>query len=214
MEHLKPFTKSDLKSVLKKRSKETKFGEQVVLLPDFNDIYDQLQKIDVSYVLFGIKEDIGVFANQGNTGTSAAWNNVIKVLLNVQSNAYTVPQKVLVLGHLEFDSYQKKLEKLDQSKTKDLQKARKYVSKIDSSVAHLISVIVSAGKIPIVVGGGHNNAYGNIKGTALALKQPINVVNFDAHHDFRPEEGRHSGNGFSYAFGEGFFKKLFCFWTS
>jgi formiminoglutamase len=70
---------------------------------------------------------------------------------------------------------------------------------------------VSAGKIPIIIGGGHNNAYGNIKGTSLALKKPINAINFDAHHDFRAEEGRHSGNGFSYAFAEGFLKNYFIF---
>ena len=85
------------------------------------------------------------------------------------------------------------------------------VSKIDEAVSFLVSQIVSAGKIPIIVGGGHNNAYGNIKGTALALKQSINAINFDAHHDFRAEEGRHSGNGFSYAFAEGFLKRYFIF---
>jgi formiminoglutamase len=36
-------------------------------------------------------------------------------------------------------------------------------------------------------------------------------VNFDAHSDFRILEGRHSGNGFSYAYEEGFLKKYFIF---
>jgi formiminoglutamase len=31
------------------------------------------------------------------------------------------------------------------------------------------------------------------------------------HSDFRPEEGRHSGNGFSYAYAEGFLKYYFIF---
>jgi formiminoglutamase len=34
----------------------------------------------------------------------------------------------------------------------------------------------------------------------------INCINSDAHTDFRAQEGRHSGNGFSYAFHEGFLK--------
>ena len=71
--------------------------------------------------------------------------------------------------------------------------------------------IIKLGKIPIVIGGGHNNAYGNIKGLALAKNTKVNAVNFDAHTDFRPEEGRHSGNGFSYAFAEGFLKNYFIF---
>jgi formiminoglutamase len=32
---------------------------------------------------------------------------------------------------------------------------------------------------------GHNNSYGNIKGSALAKGKPINAINFDAHSDFR-----------------------------
>jgi formiminoglutamase len=67
------------------------------------------------------------------------------------------------------------------------------------------------GKIPIAIGGGHNNAYGLIKGCALALKSKVNTINFDAHTDLRALEGRHSGNGFSYAMDEGFLKRYFIF---
>jgi len=118
---------------------------------------------------------------------------------------------VLILGHLEFESLQEEVNSLDRTKKKFLKKVRKKVSTIDEAVTHLVSSIVRAGKIPIIIGGGHNNAYGTIKGTALALKRPINAMNFDAHTDFRAEEGRHSGNGFSYAFAEGFLKKYFIF---
>jgi formiminoglutamase len=211
MDNLKLFTTSELNSILKKRPKETKLGEHVLLLPNYKLIYEQLLKLDVTYVVFGIKEDVGVFANQGNTGTSSAWDAAIKILLNIQSNAHTHAKKIAILGCLEFPKYQEQLHKLDQNKKKDIAKARKKVVAIDESVSYLVSQIVSAGKIPIIIGGGHNNAYGNIKGTSLALKKPINAINFDAHHDFRAEEGRHSGNGFSYAFAEGFLKNYFIF---
>ena len=85
------------------------------------------------------------------------------------------------------------------------------VEKIDKEVVHIVTTIIKCGKIPIIIGGGHNNAYGNIKGTALGLGKPINAINFDAHSDFRIIEGRHSGNGFSYAFEEGFLSKYFIF---
>nr|WP_321224175.1 formimidoylglutamase [uncultured Psychroserpens sp.] len=211
MENLKLFTTSDLNTILKKRPKETKLGEHILLFSNLDNIYDQMLKLDVSYVIFGIKEDVGVFANHGNTGTYKAWEATIKILLNVQSNAHTYAKKIAILGSLEFEKYQSKISELDQNNKKDIAKARKKVSKIDASVSYLVSQIVSAGKIPIIVGGGHNNAYGNIKGTALALKKPINAINFDAHHDFRAEEGRHSGNGFSYAFAQGFLKNYFIF---
>jgi formiminoglutamase len=211
MEHLKPFTSSELSAILKKSPRETKFGEHVMLLSDFDNIYEELLKMDVTYVVFGIKEDVGVFANYGNRGTSNAWDSVIKAILNIQSNRVTHAERVAILGHLDFEKFQNKLEKLDQNKKKDIVKARKFVSKIDETVTYLVSQIVGAGKIPVIIGGGHNNAYGNIKGATLALKKQINVINLDAHHDFRPEEGRHSGNGFSYAFAEGFLKNYFIF---
>ncbi len=94
---------------------------------------------------------------------------------------------------------------------KSLKTYRRQVETIDQSVNQLVYSIVKAGKIPIVVGGGHNNAYGIIKGCALALKTKINTINFDAHTDLRALEGRHSGNGFSYAIDEGFLNRYFIF---
>jgi formiminoglutamase len=41
------------------------------------------------------------------------------------------------------------------------------------------------------------------------LQRKTGAINFDAHSDFRILEGRHSGNGFSYAYEEGFLKKYF-----
>ncbi|MEO6347216.1 MAG: formimidoylglutamase [Aquaticitalea sp.] len=211
MDKLILFNTSDLKSLLKNRTNESKFGEHVQLVTDFNNIYDSFITLDVDYVIFGIKEDIGVFANYGNIGTAKAWDATLKILLNIQSNAFTNPNKVLILGHLDFESDMEKVSSYNQANEKDIKKARKKVAKIDTYVTSLVHEIVKAGKIPIVIGGGHNNSYGNIKGTSLALKKQINVINFDAHSDFRPEEGRHSGNGFSYAYGEGFLKNYFIF---
>ena len=53
--------------------------------------------------------------------------------------------------------------------------------------------------IPILIGGGHNNAYPLLLGCRKVNKGPISVLNLDAHPDFRVCEGRHSGNPFSYA---------------
>jgi formiminoglutamase len=65
--------------------------------------------------------------------------------------------------------------------------------------------------IPVVIGGGHNNAYPIIKGTARALGATggINCINCDPHADYRPMEGRHSGNSFSYAAQEGYLARYF-----
>jgi formiminoglutamase len=105
----------------------------------------------------------------------------------------------------------KEVENLNFYDVNDREKLTKLVEKIDKEVSHIIFNIIKSGKTPIIIGGGHNNSYGNIKGSALAKGKPINAVNFDAHSDFRILEGRHSGNGFSYAYEEGFLKKYFIF---
>ncbi|TDU39924.1 formiminoglutamase [Gelidibacter sediminis] len=210
MNKLVLFNIDDLNRFLKKRPHESKFGEHIKLISNTTNIYESLTTLDVNYVIFGIPEDIGVFANYGNRGTAKAWEATLKVLLNIQSNVHTKANKVLVLGHLDFSKEMDKINHLDNS-DKNIAKARKLTEKIDRHVTELVHTIVSAGKKPIIIGGGHNNAYGNIKGSALAFKKPINVVNFDAHSDFRKEEGRHSGNGFSYAYAEGFLKNYFIF---
>ena len=211
MDKLVLFDKTTLNELLNKRLGESKFGEHIQILTSIFNIYEQLVNLDVIYVIIGLPEDVGVIANYGKTGTSKAWGSTLKVLLNIQSNEFTRADKVLILGHLDFTAEMLKVSELDLTKKKSINKARKIVSEIDKHVTYIIQLIVSAGKKPIIIGGGHNNAYGNIKGTSLALKKPINAINFDAHSDFRPEEGRHSGNGFSYAYAEGFLKNYFVF---
>jgi formiminoglutamase len=211
MNHLILFTEKEKQHLLKKRKGESKFGEHIQLIPNLTNIYDDIVNLDVDYVLFGIKEDIGVYGNFGQTGTYLAWEATLKVLLNIQSNDFTSPKRILILGHLEYSEQREALLALDTSKKKELTKVRTFVETIDQDVTNVVASIVNAGKIPIVIGGGHNNAYGNIKGCSLALNKRINVVNFDAHSDFRAEEGRHSGNGFSYAYAEGFMKNYFIF---
>lgn len=209
MQNLVLFTSKDRDTLLKLRKGESKFGELVQLISNLTNIYDDIVNLDVDYVIFGISEDIGVYANYGQTGTYKAWETTLKVLLNIQNNNFTNPKRILILGHLE---YPEAREIVNQKPSKkNITKARTLVEDIDKDVTHLISSIVKAGKIPIIIGGGHNNAYGNIKGLALATNDRVNVINFDAHTDFRAEEGRHSGNGFSYTYAEGFLKNYFIF---
>ncbi|AUC81286.1 formimidoylglutamase [Lacinutrix sp. Bg11-31] len=211
MSKLVLMSKSKIEELVITRSGESKFGEQIIVLPSITNIYDDLINLDVKYVLIGLPEDVGVFANYGKSGTCNAWDAALKVLLNTQNSDLNHANKLCVLGYLDFSEEQEQLSKWNQNNIKHVKKARALVSEIDKEVSDLIYNIVKSGKIPIVIGGGHNNAYGNIKGTSLALNKKINVVNFDAHTDFRALEGRHSGNGFSYAFAEGFLNRYFIF---
>jgi formiminoglutamase len=205
MKHLHLFSTKELKALLNLRKGETKFGEHIKLLPKLNNIYEDIKDLDVRYVIFGIEEDIGVKANYGKSGTYKSWGVVKKFLVNIQSNPMTHAKKVLVLGSLRYEM----VEGYSKKTKEELKILRSHVENIDKDVSFLVAEIIRAGKIPIAVGGGHNNSYGMIKGAALALQEPVSSINIDAHSDFRPEEGRHSGNGFSYAFAEGFLKQYF-----
>lgn len=213
MKHLVIYNKKDIARYTRIRAGETKLGECVQTVSS-KDVQADLKSSKATFVLIGLPEDIGVRANYGRGGAHTAWEPTLTNLLNVQSNVFFKGDELFVLGHIDFEDLLKRSQKLDPGSESDIQKLRKLCSEIDERVSSIIQVIVGTGKIPVIIGGGHNNAYGNIKGTALGLKASgrlkqasINCINCDAHSDFRALEGRHSGNGFSYAFHEKFLDK-------
>ncbi|MCX3264347.1 formimidoylglutamase [Pedobacter agri] len=185
MDSLKIYSQSDINNLIISRSGETKLGERIQTISSL----DALQSSTAKFVLLGIPEDIGIRANSGIAGASTTWRPALMAFLNIQSNRFLSGEEILVLGHFE----------IEEPKDSTINGLRKKVSKIDDLVYPVIEKIVAAGKIPIVIGGGHNNAYPIIKGTSLAKEQSIDVLNVDAHADLREPEGRHSGNGFTYA---------------
>ncbi|MCV2483318.1 formimidoylglutamase [Flavobacterium sp. SH_e] len=211
MEKLIPFTINDLAKITNHRSGEIKFGEKMIVIPPGADKIDFLKESEAKYVLLGIPEDIGVRANYGRPGAASAWQCAIKSIANIQHNRFCKGSNIIILGHIDVADEMREVENLDFNDVDDRSKLSQLVEKIDKEVSHIIFTIIKAGKTPIIIGGGHNNAYGNIKGAALAKGKPVNAINFDAHSDFRILEGRHSGNGFSYAYEEGFLKKYFIF---
>ena len=211
MEKIIPFTINDLAKITNHRSGEIKFGEKMITVAKDTDSLTFLTTCEAKYVLFGIPEDIGIRANFGRPGAASAWDSAIKSIANIQHNRFCKGNQLFILGQLNVSAEMKEVEHLDFNDIDDRSKLSQLVEKIDKDVSHIIFNIIKLGKIPIIIGGGHNNAYGNIKGSALAKGKPINAINFDAHSDFRILEGRHSGNGFSYAFEEGFLKKYFIF---
>ena len=211
MERIIPFTSNDLAKITNHRSGEIKFGEKMITVPKTTDTIEFFKTCEAKYVLFGIPEDIGVRANFGRPGAASAWNSSIKSIANIQHNRFCKGSQLIVLGQLDVSKVMKEVQNLDFNDSNDRSRLSQLVTIIDKDVSHIIFNIVKSGKIPIIIGGGHNNSYGNIKGSALAKGKSINAINFDAHSDFRILEGRHSGNGFSYAYEEGFLKKYFIF---
>lgn len=193
-------TQTDLDKIIGRRQGETKLGERMQLIGDGN-WEERLKTCTAKFVVLGIPEDIGVRANLGVGGTHTMWPVVVKALVNVQSTRQLQGEEMLLLGAFDFAA------KMRQSENMTVEQLRELVHEIDEVVQPVITSIISAGKVPIVIGGGHNNSYPLLKGASLVNDKPVNCINLDAHSDFRSMEGRHSGNGFRYAHRGGFLEK-------
>lgn len=205
-----PFVLFDEKTrerFLNRRGGETKLGEQLTLIPSLGKVSQSAAR----YVLFGVPEDIGIRANYGKPGARETWEAFLKAFLNIQINQYNKAGQCAVLGHVDCKNHSREAETILKNKPNPQEELGKLVEEIDTIVATVVRSIITAGKIPIIIGGGHNNSYGNIKGASLALEKPINVLNIDAHTDLRRTDYRHSGNGFSYARKEGYLQNYTLF---
>ena len=214
MKHFKVYSRQDILSLTKVRKFETKLGERLHILADKVELQESLDDSPAQYILFGIPEDIGVRANYGVGGADSTWVPFLSAFLNIQSNDFFTGEEVLLLGHFDFGDLKYLIEQNAFDFDEKISAYRHAVTTIDDEVEELTKIIISAGKIPVAIGGGHNNAYPLIKGAAKGLlkseKIPlaqVNCINLDAHADFRPAEGRHSGNGFRYAEEDGFLSK-------
>jgi formiminoglutamase len=197
------------------RDGETKLGEHLCFLEPGESLLDlkSYAKKGIRFALLGIPESIGVQANFGKCCTDNAWPVFLKFFLNIQSNRFLKGNHILCLGHIDTRQLNDAATSLDRARPDEIQQMRALCSRLDDWVSPVIEKIVRSSLIPVIIGGGHNNAYPIIKGTARALGAPkgINCINCDPHADFRPLEGRHSGNGFSYAVEEGYLSRYFIF---
>ena len=198
---LQLFTQKNINDFINSREGEIKLGQSVQIISTLDNIKNATAK----FVIIGVPEDIGVKMNYGNGGAHTAFTPALKSFLNTQENQFINGKDILVLGYLDF------LNEVLNFDGSDREKGDLLVKAIDQKLSSIIKTIIEADKIPIIIGGGHNNAYGNLKGLSEGKKQPINVINLDAHTDLRRLEERHSGNGFSYAIEHQYLKKYFMF---
>lgn len=212
---LKFFHQIDLKACVSIRKGEIKIGERIKTLRKNESLKALAGYADrgARFALLGIPESVGVMANMGRTGTERAWDTFLQSFLNVQSNRFLDGSRIILLGEVDTADIQSRAENLDVHAPYYSQKLHILCAEVDELVAPVIESVVEAGLIPIVIGGGQNNAYPLLMGTAQGLgrKRGIHAINMDAHADFRALEGRHSGNGFSYAKERGYLHKYFAF---
>ena len=214
LRHLKVYNKQDVLALTRLRRFETKLGERLHTIAPGQPLEAAIAASSARYVLFGIPEDLGTKGNQGIGGTDTAWVPFLQQFLNIQSNDFFDGDDVLLVGHFDFGDIQYLIDTTAKSVDEKTEAYRHAVNAIDDEVEQLAKTISASGKIPIAIGGGHNNTYPLLKGCAkgwhragaIPLAQ-LNCINLDAHADYRPMEGRHSGNAFRYAEEDGYLQK-------
>ncbi len=211
--HFKRYNKTDILLLTHLRKFETKLGE-IVLCDSSIDFEKTISSTQAKYVIFGVPEDIGVKANLGKGGADSSWFSFLDSFLNIQSNDFLSGENIFVAGHFDFRDAQKLINVNAATDEEKITAYRYFVNKIDDAVEEMVKIITQYKKIPIIIGGGHNNTYPAIKGAAKGLYKAellplaqINCINLDAHTDYRPIEGRHSGNPFRYADEDGYLNK-------
>jgi formiminoglutamase len=168
----------------RKLSYQTRNGETRV-----GDLLSRQNLSTARFVIIGISENVGPQANLGRAGSENAFNAFAKVFFNTQVYSNASVENLAYLGLIK------------QSKQpQDRPEACAYVEELDVLLLEILHKYVLPGQIPIVIGGGHNNALSLIRWAAQ--KNKISVVNIDAHADLRPTDKRHSGNSFSFALQE------------
>ena len=135
-------------------------------------------------VLIGFVVDEGVRRNHGRIGAAAAPNAIRQWLYRLtpcdcQAGIHLSACPPLDLGNLRM--------------TGDLEDAQQ-------ALAKLVAPLLQAGAIPVILGGGHETAFGHFLGYVEAAK-PVAIVNVDAHLDVRPciDGLGHSGSPFRQA---------------
>jgi formiminoglutamase len=135
-------------------------------------------------VLLGFPQDEGVRRNGGRTGAAAAPDAIRRCLYRLTpsdcpANIHLRDPAPLDLGNLRVS------EDLEESQT---------------ALGQIVAAVLRNGAVPIVLGGGHETAYGHFLGYVNDSRR-VGIINVDAHLDVRPlaNGNGHSGSPFRQA---------------
>jgi formiminoglutamase len=136
------------------------------------------QSESAEYVLIGFCSDEGVQRNKGRIGAAEAPNAIRKQLANLP-----VHQPISIADRGDVICENGLLEQAQQI------------------LADQVAEALAQGEKPIVLGGGHEVAYGSFSGLFQYLQshepeKNIGIINFDAHFDLREAEQASSGTPF------------------
>jgi len=219
MDWLRTVPEGEIRAMTAGRAGETRLGE---LLRTCGS--DGAPPEGTLVAVLGVPEDIGVRANLGRPGCRRMWRAALHALLHMQANATIDARAIAVAGTVDVRDIQRDGKELDrelaaaraeaaaggrraaraaESAASLLARLRELCAEVDGRVESVVAGLRAVGAVPVVVGGGHNNALGILAGCSKAAGKAMRCVNVDLHGDLRPMEGRHSGNAFTYAVARG-----------
>jgi formiminoglutamase len=182
----RPSTQEQLLNWTSVRQGETKLGQK---------IQTEISK-KTRFVLLGIEESIGPQTNFGLPGAENGFSSFIQRFVNLQSNDFLTGDEICLIGSIQ---------QLKEFST--IENGKIALEELDDLVYKTLKNCIQNSIIPIVIGGGHNNAFPLIQAMHSIKNSKIDVINLDPHADCRALEGRHSGNPFSYAMKHKFLEK-------
>lgn len=129
-------------------------------------------------VLIGFPQDEGVRRNHGRPGAAQAPQEIRRWLhrlvpcdvqsgVDLRSSPPVDVGNVRVAGSLE---------------------------ETQAALGKIVAAVLQTGAVPIVLGGGHETAYGHYLGYA-SQRKPVGIINIDAHLDVRPLTGGLGNSG-------------------
>lgn len=177
-----PSTQDQVLNWTSVRQGETKLGQTI--------------KTEVSqntrFVILGVEESMGPQSNFGLPGSENAFSSFIKRFVNIQSNQFLSGDEICYIGSIQ-----------QKTEFSTVENGKIAIEELDSLVSSILKKYLHSSIIPIIIGGGHNNALPIIEALNSIKESKIDVINLDPHADCRALEGRHSGNPFSYAINNG-----------
>lgn len=118
-------------------------------------------ELATTFVLIGVPDDRGVAANNGRVGAKEGPLAFRQALERLPGDLPLSDAGDIVLAPTNRETHER--------------------------LAGRVAEVMAAGDFPLVIGGGHDNTYGGVKGVAQS-GQRVGVVNIDAHLDLRPAE--------------------------
>lgn len=136
--------------------------------------------------IIGYVSDEGIRRNQGRIGAAAGPTALRKALANLAHTPSTLHLPLADVGDIV----------IDEENPQGLEEGQE-------RLAQAVTASIQAGSLPIVLGGGHDIAYGTYLGTAQATRGSstrIGILNLDAHFDLRQDPRPSSGTPFAQAY--------------